>query len=164
MWNTIQKAVSIAAALLLFMLMCLTFFDVVGRNAFNHPVPGAIELSEILLACMIFFLLPGIAARREHIAVDIIDSVSGRKLNIVSAVLTGVFGAAFFAIAAYRLWTLAGQAIRFNSQTPILELPLYPMIYLMAVLSALNAIVFLAVMVKDVQRADAPRGNQIELI
>lgn len=164
MWNLIQKVVGIAAAALLFLLMSLTFLDVVGRNAFNHPLGGAIELSEIILACMIFFLLPGIAARREHIAVDIIDGIAGRILNVVSAILTGLFGAAFFFIAAYRLWLLAGQAIRFNSQTPILELPLHPMIYLMAVLSGLNAIVFLAVMIQDVRRVGAPRGNQVELI
>ena len=46
------------AALVLFCLMVLTCIDVVGRYFFSMPVTGGFEMTEILLASLIFAGLP----------------------------------------------------------------------------------------------------------
>ena len=43
------------AGILLFCLMTLTCIDVIGRYFFNTPVTGGFELTEMMLAALIFF-------------------------------------------------------------------------------------------------------------
>ena len=61
------------AATLLFLLMLLTLIDVVGRYGFNAPVNGSYEITELLLAAIIFSALPLVSAKDAHITVDLID-------------------------------------------------------------------------------------------
>src|SRR5690625_3627836 len=62
------------AAVALFLLMCLTCIDVVGRYFFSRPLIGATELTEIGLSFVIFAAMPVITWRGGHIVVDLIDS------------------------------------------------------------------------------------------
>src|SRR3546814_8744945 len=52
--------------------MVCTFVDVVGRYVFNSPLPGALELTEIMMASLIFTILPVVSARSDHITVDLL--------------------------------------------------------------------------------------------
>src|SRR3546814_2116480 len=65
--HLIEKVVCGFAATILFCLMVCTFVDVVGRYVFNSPLPGALELTEIMMASLIFTILPVVSARSDHI-------------------------------------------------------------------------------------------------
>ena len=56
-------------------LIGLTCVDVVARYAFNSPVNGAYELTELLLASLIFLALPLTTAAGEHIEVELLDGL-----------------------------------------------------------------------------------------
>ena len=64
------------AALVLFAMMTLTCADVIGRYFFSQPIFGGFELTEMLLAAMIFLGLPLVTLRNEHITVDVLDSIT----------------------------------------------------------------------------------------
>src|SRR5258707_10984481 len=64
-----------AAAVMLF-LMLLTCVDVVGRYFLNKPLTGGFELTEVLLASLIFAGLPLVTLRGDHITVDLFDPVT----------------------------------------------------------------------------------------
>ena len=64
------------AGILLFCLMTLTCVDVIGRYFFNTPVTGGFELTEMMLAALIFFGLPLVTIRNEHVTVDLLDPVT----------------------------------------------------------------------------------------
>jgi len=55
---------------LLVVLMFLGSFDVIGRYFFNKPIKGAYEVSEILLAGIVFFGLAYALAMGGHVTVD----------------------------------------------------------------------------------------------
>ncbi|PWE32820.1 C4-dicarboxylate ABC transporter permease [Maritimibacter sp. 55A14] len=57
----------------LFALMVMTFCDVILRSAFNAPIEAATELTRILMAIIVFSVLPMVSARGHHIAVDLTD-------------------------------------------------------------------------------------------
>src|SRR4030066_331803 len=59
---------------MLFVLMMLGAADVVGRYLFNSPIQGTMEVSELLLAGIVFFGWAYTQAARGHITVDLFFS------------------------------------------------------------------------------------------
>ena len=61
------------AAIMLMALMLVTCIDVVGRYAFNNPIPGAIELTHMSMAMQGFGVRPVVTWRGGHRVVDVLD-------------------------------------------------------------------------------------------
>ena len=51
----------------LFAIMALTFFDVIGRKIVSQSIPGAFEITELLMVAVIFAALPLVSERGEHV-------------------------------------------------------------------------------------------------
>ncbi|HEY2188837.1 MAG TPA: TRAP transporter small permease, partial [Caldimonas sp.] len=93
----LQRVLGVLAAAILFFMMLLTAVDVIGRYLFNTPVNGGFEVTEIMLAALIYCGLPLVSARREHIVIDTFDPFFSRGfkrfLDIVAEILcTIAFG------------------------------------------------------------------------
>ena len=131
-------AASLAAAVLLAMAI-LTLFDVLGRNLLRSPVPGATELTEIGLVAVTFLLYPMIAFRQSHITVDLFDQWMRPLIRRALDVTANLLGAAVFGGIAWQLWKQAARVTQYGDVTAYLRIPLGPVIYFMAVLSALAA-------------------------
>lgn len=69
----VQEAVSLLLVVMLSAMVALTFTDVVGRRLFNTPVFGANDITEHLMALIIFSGLPLLTARRGHLSIDLFD-------------------------------------------------------------------------------------------
>lgn len=69
----IQRAVGLLLVLLLSSIVALTFADVVGRRLFNTPVFGSNDMTEHLMALIIFSGLPLLTAQRGHLSIDLLD-------------------------------------------------------------------------------------------
>lgn len=72
--NGIRQAVGLLLVLMLTAMVVLTFTDVVGRRLFNTPVYGANDITEHLMAIIIFSGLPLITAQRGHLNIDLLDA------------------------------------------------------------------------------------------
>jgi TRAP-type C4-dicarboxylate transport system permease small subunit len=59
--------------------MLLTVADVTLRGVFNKPINGTYELIELGLACSVYLALPAVFLRDEHLVVDAIDAVAGKR-------------------------------------------------------------------------------------
>jgi TRAP-type C4-dicarboxylate transport system permease small subunit len=126
---------------------------VIGRELFNQPLPGTVEMTEVLVAAMVFAVLPSIGRRRENIAVDLLDAYVPARLRGVQNLLVDLLGATAFAAIAWRVWIDAGKTAQYGGTTPYFELPLAPLLYAMSVMAALTAAGFLAAMFQ-------PRGDR----
>lgn len=114
------------ASCALFALMCLTFFDVILRSAFNLPIEAATELTRILMAIMVFSVLPLISVSGEQIAVDLADGWFARlRLTRLrdSAILL-ITGAALI-WPALRIQVLALRARDYGEMSEYLSIPAY---------------------------------------
>ena len=58
---------------LLFAMMTLTFVDVVLRYFFNAPIKGGFEVTELMMAVLIFAGLPLVSRKNEHVTIDAFD-------------------------------------------------------------------------------------------
>jgi TRAP-type C4-dicarboxylate transport system permease small subunit len=90
-----------AAALLTFGLSFLVVADIAGRVLFNSPVKGTPEIVSMSIV-IICFLLAGYAVHSGGmLQADVLVRFLGRRGPAVSALLSGVLGAAFFALIVW---------------------------------------------------------------
>ena len=134
-----------AAALLTFCLSFLVVADVIGRVAFNSPVKGTPEIVSMSIV-IICFLLAGYAVHSGGmLQADILVGVLGRRGPTVSALLSGVLGAAFFALI---VWGSTEPALHAWSSGEFegegaLRVPVWPARFVVMFGSLLVAIIYL---------------------
>jgi len=103
-------------------MMLLTVADVVLRALANKPIPGVLEIVELLLACSFFLALPATFLRDEHIVVDIIDGAAPRRVPLLKRIAAALAALAL-ALMAWQGWIVAGDALAFGDVTSYLSIP-----------------------------------------
>lgn len=134
-----REGLSTFAALVLGAVMMVSVVDVIGRYVFNRPLPGSSEITEILMAILIYAGLPLASLRRAHIVVDILDPVTPLALARLRDAVVGTISVALLAVVAWRLWAYADQIRSSKDVTEYLKLPLAPFAYAMSVLAGIAA-------------------------
>lgn len=143
-WPAVQKALGLLCALLLIAMMCLTGADVIARYFFNAPIRGAFELTEILLACLVFTALPITTGAREHIEVELFDPKSPRTRRVLSVLATSS-GMIVFGMLAVEIFGYAGRMAKYGQVTNSLQIPLSLVGYAAAIGCALCVAVLILV-------------------
>ncbi len=134
---------AIVAAIALFLMMTMTFADVLLRSILNSPIEAATELTRILMAVIVFSVLPVISGRGDHIAVDLLDPwFIGAAKRLRDGAVAILCGAMLF-WPAERAWALADRARSYGDMTEYLSIPQYYPAMFVAVLTFLTAAVMI---------------------
>jgi TRAP-type C4-dicarboxylate transport system permease small subunit len=150
-WTRHAEAVlGVAASAILFVMMLLTFVDVVARYVFSRPVRGAFEVTELMLVVLIFAGLPLVSYADEHVTMDFIDRLLGprgraRLQRAIHGVSTLVMG-----LLAWLVWLKADRIWGYRDATDVLRIVYGPFVYFMAVMIGLTGLIHL---VKAVRRS-----------
>lgn len=139
MQSAAERILGYAVALTLFVMMLVTCADVAGRYLFNRPIPGAFELTEMLLAGMIFTALPLVTVRGEHVMVDLFDSVTPDWLLRVQHVIASFIGVLCTGFLAYRLGVRAENMVASGQTTAQLHFTLGWLTWGMAIMMGLTS-------------------------
>ncbi len=134
----------LVTAALLGGMAAVTIVDVIGRYFLNRPLQGAFELTEVLMAAVIFAALPSLTLRREHIAIDLLDRYYPARLARLRDRLVEVVSALVVACLA---WVFLGQARQVHADglyTQVLQLPLAPVVLFACGALAVAAVMHLA--------------------
>lgn len=123
----------------LFLLMLLTCADVGGRYLFNNAVDGAVEMTQIGLAIIVFAEMPVVTWRGSHIFVDLLDQILGEKLVRILSVFAALTISTSFYFVAVRIWELAERQLRRGVTTEYLELPAGYLVQYIAIMSWFTA-------------------------
>jgi len=134
-------ALKLVASLLLFAMMAVTFVDVVGRYFFGRALNGAYEVTEVLLALVVFAGLPLVTWRREHVTVDLLTSRLPALPRGLLARVAAVATATVLGLLAWRLGIMARDLSGYGDATVYLGIPLGPVAAVMAALAAAGAVV-----------------------
>ena len=140
------------AAIILFVMMTLTCADVIGRYFLNSPVAGAFEVTEMLLACLIFTGLPLVTLRQEHITVDVLDGVTPDAVLRIQHVIASLIASVATGYLSWRLSLRAANMLASGETTAQLKLPLGYLTWGMSILMALTAVAFLILMFRRPSR------------
>ncbi len=150
--RTIAPALGAVAAVLLFGLMALTCIDVIGRYFLNSPIYGAFEITEMLLAALIFLGLPLVTLRNEHVTVDVLDPITPDWLFRIEHVAACAISFVATGYLAWRLWLRAMSMDAAGETTAQLKFKLAYLTYAMSILMALTAVALLVLLFRQPPR------------
>jgi TRAP-type transport system small permease protein len=139
----LQRSLGVTSAVVLFAMMMVTAVDVAGRYLFNKPIAGGFELTEILLAALIYCGLPLVSARREHIVIDTFDPLFSPRLKRGLDMIAEVVCAIGLAGVGFLIFLRANRVAEYGDTTSVLKLPLAPVVYLMAAMITIAAVIHL---------------------
>ncbi len=132
------------AGVILAALMAVTVIDVIGRYVFNAPLPGSFEITQVMMAALIFAALPAVSRFEQHITIDLLDGVTPTRLVRFRQITINTVCAVALAILCWRLWVYAVQTVEFGDVTEYLRLPRAPAIFYMSIFSGIGALVLFA--------------------
>ena len=139
----LQAALGITSASVLFLMMLITAVDVVGRYVFNQPLPGGFEVTELLLAALIYCGLPLVSARREHIVIDTFDPFFSPRVKRGLDMAAEVICAVALGGVGFLLFRRALRVAAYGDTTSTLKIPLAPIAYLMGTMIVIAALIHL---------------------
>ncbi len=125
-------ALAIAAVFIALMAIVGTA-DIIGTSALGHPVPSALEVSEVALVIVVFTGLAAAQMKGSHITVDILSGRFRGLLKTLSQAASLIAAIAFFGTIAWFGWLEALHSWDINEYasggTPI---PIFPGKFLLA--------------------------------
>ena len=98
----VSRSISLLAGLVLLWIVIITCVDVVGRYFFNSPLYAGAEIIKVSMAGVIFFSLPYMFFKNEHIIVDLFPIFKRGYLG-------WILGLVFLAIGGYALWIIGDK-------------------------------------------------------
>jgi TRAP-type transport system small permease protein len=154
-----ETMLGVLVALLLFAMMIVTVVDVVGRYFLSQPLPGAYELTEIMLAMAVFTGLPLVCLREEHISVALLTDRLTPGLQNLHASLASLIGSMIFGVVSWELIAHANRLASYGDTTVFLRIPKGPLGYAMAACAALAAIALGLVAIERFMRFRSPSSS-----
>jgi TRAP-type C4-dicarboxylate transport system permease small subunit len=136
-----DAALGVAASVLLFGLMVLTFADVVARYLLNRPIRGAFEITELGLLVLIFAGLPLVSHADEHVTMDFIDRMLPERIAALWVRVVHAVCAAIMFFLTWQVWIKAGRISSYGDTTDVLRILVGPFVYFMAAMIALTGLV-----------------------
>ena len=143
-WERRADAVlGIAASLILFLMMLLTFVDVVARYLFNFPLRGGFEVTELMLVVLIFAGLPLVSFTDEHAVMDFIDRLLGPRAQRWLERLVQAACATFLFLLTWLVWRKADRIWAYRDATDVLRIVYGPFVYFMAITLGIAGLIHL---------------------
>ena len=140
----LELAPVFVACAALFILMAMTFCDVTLRSLANSPIQAAPELTRILMAVIVFSVLPIVSLHDSHISVDLIDPLlrtpARRFRDIVMALACGLI----LIVPAGQVVKLAERARSYGDVTEYLAIPTFYIGWFIAIMTYATAVALIA--------------------
>ena len=155
------RALILFASIVLFVIMWLTVIDVFFRDAFNISITGLFEVTEVLMGILVFAGVPIITAKDGHVSVTILDTLVGPKLRIYQKVIINLICVIVLGTFAWQLWDVANSLAGYNDVTLFARIPLAPVCYFMAVMTALSIPIQFGMMFLSDERLDEIKSGSV---
>lgn len=128
------------SVLLILGLMAVTGIDVIGRKLLNAPLASAYELTQLMLAALVFVALPLVSRGGEHVEVDLLATAMPARLRRAMGLVAGVVSGLVLLFFAFRLAQLGLNQLHDGARSISLSVPYAPFAFLGAAACVLAAI------------------------
>jgi TRAP-type C4-dicarboxylate transport system permease small subunit len=141
-----------AGVISLGMMMLITVVDVSSRFLFNLPVIGSIEITGFLLLLTVLFGMPYAALKKQHIAINTLVSKLPQRAQLIIESMTFLISLTLFLLIVWRSIVYSMGLNQMNTVTAVLRLPVPYFALVVAFSSALLCLVFLADLLRNLER------------
>ena len=155
----LRGAVGVANFLSLAGLVAMTMvtvIDVAGRYLLNRPLPGALELSELLMVFLVFGAFAVTELRNGHVDIDVVVTKMPPRGQAICEAFAALLSTAFWGAITWRTALHAQNVWRAGETTPNLSLPIGPFVWLAAAGTLLFTLALLARLVAAFKRVARP--------
>ncbi len=143
----IRRGVETVMALFLLAMVALTFADVIGRRLIGKPIYGANDITEHLMALVVFAGLPLVTAAGAHLTIDLLDKLVSQSWMAWWRGLVALLVTIVLAVIAWLFVKHGLNASRISEVSQALRVPRAPLYFFMALSCALSALAALIVAV-----------------
>jgi len=120
------------ATVALALIAVVTFCDVIARKIFNSGFTFTVEMTEMAMALIVFLGVGLVTHQRGHIVVDVLTLRLSERMRVWLGLVANVLSLGFVLIMVWRLWLQAAFILSKGDTTPIWNIPLWPIAYLIA--------------------------------
>ncbi len=131
------------AAVTLFALMVMTFFDVILRSVANNPIESATELTRLAMAIIVFSCLPVVSWRDGHIVVDLFDRFFTPMVARIRDSLLDLVCGGLLILPGWRVIELAERSRSYGDLTEYLRIPQFYIGWFIGISVLVTAVVLL---------------------
>lgn len=143
----IRRGVETVMALFLLAMVALTFADVIGRRLVGKPIYGANDITEHLMALVVFAGLPLVTAAGAHLTIDLANKLVNQPWMAWWRGLVALLVTVVLAVIAWLFVKHGLNASRISEVSQALRVPRAPLYFFMALSCALSALAALIVAV-----------------
>jgi tripartite ATP-independent transporter DctM subunit len=135
----------------LFLMVVMTFINVIARYVFNHPFIGIVEVTEVLMVSAVFLSVAHTQNQKAHVAVDLFTAKLKPKNKIVMGFINNLLAIALFIIV---IWRSADQMVFFIEKhtvhSPFLAIPNAPFAAIIVFGCSLTCILLIRDLLRDI--------------
>ena len=122
-----SRWINVIAVISVFAMVLITFTDVIARYVFNHPIVGALSVTELFLLVAVYTSIANVWAQKGHISVDVITSMLTTTARMVMEFITTVIGIGLMIIIIWQTFVHAlGQLIDHDAHGLTIQVPAGP--------------------------------------
>jgi TRAP-type C4-dicarboxylate transport system permease small subunit len=157
----VEESLVIVAGMFVIVMMLITMADVVMRSFFNSPLEGAYEITEFMMAGVVFLGLAYMQREKGHLAIEIFTERMPPWARSVVRMFGYLVALMLFSAIAYETTELAYEAWDIQDYTMgAARLPLWPVKSAIAFGSILFCIRLVVDMACDLTALSQPRAGR----
>ncbi len=136
----------------LLVMMAVTCIDVIGAKIFRSPLYGALDIVVLAQMVAVSFATAYALILGRHVSVEFFMMLLPERLRLMIDTIISFFGLTLFVLIVWRLGVY-GYSLQIGGEvSATIRLPLYPFAYGIAVASIPVALIFLAEILKLINR------------
>jgi TRAP-type C4-dicarboxylate transport system permease small subunit len=165
-FGAVTRALNIVGTLLILAMALAVNADVIGRNAFNHPLPGVLEFIGLAIVVIVFLQMANTLREERHVSNDLLmHLVAASRPRLVAAfhACCHAIGGVLFALIAWFVWPLLADAYRGNyyaGTAGVIEIPTWPFLAAIIVGAVATVVQFLLLARQQLAIACGRRAGQ----
>jgi len=128
---------------LIFCMMLLTTVDVILRGAFNRPITGAFETTELLMLMAVALGLAYTQSKKGHVSVELVASRLSKQARAANDVFVYVICLGIYALISWQA-VVGGQRQQIANVviSEVMKIPVYLFYYVLALGCVILCLVF----------------------
>ena len=137
----------------LILMVMLTVADVFLRYVLNRPILGSYELTEFMMAVLVFSTIGYTMVVKGHVVVDLVFTKLPQRSKDILECITSFIAFILFAVVAWRNAVQASTAWGRNDVTAELFIPISPFILFVAIGIAVLSLVLFTQFIQSLAKA-----------
>lgn len=136
-FHPVSRALNNIGMAILIVMMLLVTTDVILRYLFNQPILGTLEVVEVMLVVIIFFILAQTMVKGKHVAAEVFVSRLEERGQVFLGAVNHFICLGLCVLMSWQLGAQAVNVLAHGDVTENLDIPIFPFIFVAAFGSAI---------------------------